>query len=259
MSFADKCIVSQDGKREIPSKIPFQCSFFCVVVRGGWLIREAYKSSIRFLMFSLVYFGKSLVMVMVRQLWFYLVLLLGSGASQTMNDMTRCERSVGYEELQFILAHSHCARDVPEETYGIRMKRNQDSDTSSHVYALQATIKDHRTIIDDHRTMINYLLNNTVNVTQFNQNFANQHSQTGPMWKSWRDVSLVLLIIYNLFLSIFIIMIRLKPLELLTSFIVRRHQVKVAQKKTKKNVVRALPSDLELDSVSTIDRTHLRY
>lgn len=191
---------------------------------------------------------------MVQRIWLCLALLIGVGANQ------RCQRLVTFEEAQFIMAHSPCAMDF--NVTGTRMKRDRDTASGSHVYALQSTIKDHRTIIDDHRTMINYLMNNTVNVTQFNQHFTDQHSRTGPIWTSWRDLSLILLIISNLFMFISIIVIRLKPLELLTSFLLRRHeskqqQVNMTQKKNR--MVRGYPSEGELDDISTIDRTHLRY
>lgn len=199
-------------------------------------------------------------MLMMQQLWFCCVLLLCAGADQQMNNTSRCHRRISYEEVQFILAHSPCTRDFNKSV--TRIKRDGDTDSSSHVYALQATIKDHRTIIDDHRTMINYLLNNTVNVTQLNQHFTDQQTRTGPIWKSWRDISLVLLIIFNLFMLVYVIVTRMKLLELLTSFLLRRQESKqqqVTMTQKKNRIVRGYPSDVELDNVSTIDRNHLRY
>lgn len=192
---------------------------------------------------------------MVKLCLFVALLVVGA---PMVKSRSVCQRSLTYEEVQDLLAHSPCAMDVHEEN-GTRVKRDQNSDSSSHVFALQATMNDHRTIIDDHRTMINYLMNNSVNVTQLSQHFAEQHSKSGPIWRSWRDVSLVFLAIICVSMLIYLLVIHIRPLELLTSFLLRRHQVKATEKKTKKNMVRALPSDLELDSVSTIDRTQLRY
>lgn len=143
-----------------------------------------------------------------------------------------CQRVVTYEEIQQLLVDSPCAVDVN------RIKRASDTGSSNHIYALKSTVNDHRTIIDDHRTMINYLMNNTVNITQLDQHFAEQHMKRRPIWTSWRDISLLFLVFIVMSLLIYFLVITLKPLEILTRFFVRRHQMKQCQstmKNEKKN------------------------
>ena len=133
-------------------------------------------------------------------------------------EVPMCQRLLSYEEVQELLAHSPCAVDIE------RVKREGDTGSSNHIYALKSVVNDHRTIIDDHRTMINYLMNNTVNITQLDQHFAEQHMQRRPIWNSWRDVSLLFLLLIVISMLIYLLVVQLKPLEILTAFFVRRHQ-----------------------------------
>src|SRR5207302_473959 len=107
---------------------------------------------------------------------------------------------------------------------------NPTSSNSQHIYALQSTINDHRTIIDDHRKMINYLMNNTINITQLNDYYTDQHSKLTPLWTSWRDISLLLLIFIYLCTIIYILVRRFRPLDVLTSVLLRRRQNKQQEK-----------------------------
>lgn len=76
-----------------------------------------------------------------------------------------------------------------------KMKRNTDASGNIDVYALQTTI-------NDHRTMINYLINNSINATYVNNAIDDHHSKTGPIFTSWRD--LVDLLMLSCFLFGFI-------------------------------------------------------
>ncbi len=60
------------------------------------------------------------------------------------------------------------------------IKRNTDAGTMD-IHALQ-------TKINDHRTMINYLINNSINATFVVHAINNHHSETGPILTSWRDL-----------------------------------------------------------------------
>lgn len=200
--------------------------------------------------------------IMMVKFWCWFMLIFGClGDEQQMNTtamVIQCRRVLNYEQIQDLLAHSPCALDQQHR----RLKRNGNTDSSGHIYALKATVDDHRTIIDDHRTMINYLMNNTINVTQMQQYMVEQHSRGGPIWKSWRDVSLILLIIICLAMAIYILFLQFRPLERLTSMLVRRHEEKkqkINMATKKNNTIRRPVSDMELDNVSTIDRNFLRY
>jgi hypothetical protein len=149
----------------------------------------------------------------------------------------------------------------------MRTKREDNPSSISHVYALQSTINDHRTIIDDHRKMINYIMNNTINITQLNDYYAEQHTKTLPIWKSWRDISLLLLIFICFCILIYILAKRFHPLEALTSVLLRRHQNKQQQQlqpqtkinNEKKGPIHYNHKDLQLPIVSTVQRDYVRY
>lgn len=72
--------------------------------------------------------------------------------------------------------------------------------------------------------MINYLMNNTMDVTQLDQHFAEQHMKRRPIWNSWRDLSWILLLSIVMSMIIYLLVVQLKPLEILTAFFVRPHQ-----------------------------------
>ncbi|CAF1491644.1 unnamed protein product [Adineta steineri] len=138
--------------------------------------------------------------------------------------MMKCQRSLTYEEIQHILAQGPCIDN--------RLKRNNDNQASStnHIYALQSTINDQRKFIQDHHRLIFHLMNNTINVTQLEQYYAEQHSKMKPHWKSWRDISLLLLISICIGIPICFVISRIRLLDVLTSCLLRRHQHKLEQK-----------------------------
>lgn len=126
-----------------------------------------------------------------------------------------------------LLAQRPCATHF---NYRIQRAATGEDETASvstnNIYALQSTINDHRTIIDDHRKMIHYLMNNTVNITQLNQYYADQHASTTPIWSSWRDLSLLFMLFMGLALIFCLLFKRLHLLDRLTSFLLRRQQSK---------------------------------
>ena len=136
-----------------------------------------------------------------------------------------CQQTITYEEIFEILVHTQCTSSTNH-----RLRRSNDDDqtvaSTNNIYALQSTINDHRTMIDDHRKMIHYLINNTVNVTHLNQYYADQHASTRPIWRSWRDLCLLLLIFIFLLLIIIFVIKRVKPMDRLTAILLRRHEQK---------------------------------
>ncbi|CAF1306788.1 unnamed protein product [Rotaria sordida] len=78
------------------------------------------------------------------------------------------------------------------------MKRQVDAG-SVDIKALQ-------TIINDHRTMINYLVNNSINATFVSDAISTHHTQKGPILSSWRDlVDLVFITILIGFIIYFLL------------------------------------------------------
>jgi hypothetical protein len=141
-------------------------------------------------------------------------------ADDTTN-VSRCHQPISYDEIRKLLAEGECPSDMK-----VRSKRDGDTVATSNTYAVQATTIDHRKIMDDHRRIMNYLFNDTVNVTQFYQYYAEQHSSTTPIWNSWRDITSVGVLIVGLGALIYALIIWGKPLERLTSFVLRRHEKK---------------------------------
>ncbi|CAF1450840.1 unnamed protein product [Adineta steineri] len=138
--------------------------------------------------------------------------------------MIKCQRSLTYEEIKQLLAQGPCIE--------YRTKRQNDNQASStnHIYALQSTINDQRKFIHDHHRLIFHLMNTTMNVTQLEQYYAEQHSKIKPHWKSWRDISLLLLIAICIEIAIYFVISRVHLLDILTSCLLRRHQHKLEQK-----------------------------
>lgn len=83
-------------------------------------------------------------------------------------------------------------------------------------------------MIDDHRRMMNYLMNNTVNITHFYHYYAEQHSNTKPIWSSWRDITLVAGLVVGLGALLYALVIWWQPLNLLTAVLVRRQEKKAS-------------------------------
>lgn len=143
-----------------------------------------------------------------------------------------CQEKITYEEIIEILQHASCEAPTTKQIRERRADGTNDDQavaSTNNIYALQTTVNDHRVMIDDHRKMIHYLMNNTVNVTHLNQYYADQHARSAPIWHSWRDVSLVLLIFICFGILVCFLIKRLRLLDLLTSMLVRRQQQRQPQ------------------------------
>ncbi|CAF1376051.1 unnamed protein product [Adineta steineri] len=101
--------------------------------------------------------------------------------------------------MQHLLAQGPCI--------GNRTKRNNDNQASStnHIYALQTTISDHRKIVF-------YLMNNMIKVTELEQHYAEQLGKIEPIWKSWRDISLLLLMVICMEIPVYFVISRIRLL-----------------------------------------------
>ena len=145
-------------------------------------------------------------------------------------DVPRCHQSINFVEIKALLVDGKCASAMES-----RSKRADDTAATNNIYALQSTVNDHRTMLNDHRTMIDdhhrmmhYLINNTINVTQFYEYYAEQHSNIKPIWKSWRDITLVAVLLVGLGALLYAVVVWWQPLNLLTTILLRRHEKKVA-------------------------------
>ncbi|CAF1545288.1 unnamed protein product, partial [Rotaria sordida] len=89
-------------------------------------------------------------------------------------------------EIQILLKLHPCA-SIAKTIYSGRMKREVNAG-SVDVYSLQSTI-------NDHRTMINYLINNSINATYVAGAISDHHTKSFPILTSWRDIIDLFLII----------------------------------------------------------------
>ena len=172
-----------------------------------------------------------------------LLVLHGSMSAPIISEtpgVPRCHQPINFDEIRTLLVDGKCASAMEGHS-----KRPDDSAATSNIYALQSTVNDHRTMIDDHRRMMHHLINNTVNVTQFYEYYAEQHSNTKPIWKSWRDITLVAVLVVGLGVLVYVVVVWCQPLNLLTAVLMRRHE--------KKAVVR--PKMV----IATIEQDFLRF
>ncbi|CAF1506335.1 unnamed protein product [Adineta steineri] len=84
------------------------------------------------------------------------------------------------KQIVILLTKQPCAQIIEKEDQRQVNKRNTDAGNVD-IHALQTTI-------NDHRTMINYLINNSINATYVSDAITNHHSKTGPILNSWRDI-----------------------------------------------------------------------
>ena len=89
-----------------------------------------------------------------------------------------------------------------ETEFKKKLRRKRDTSDNTDIKAIVATINDHRTIMDDHRTMINNIINNSINTNLIQRAVAYHYSNIPPAWNSWRDIALVVLLL-ALFVQIF--------------------------------------------------------
>jgi len=171
-----------------------------------------------------------------------LIYVLTDHSMQAVPLTSRCQRTLTYKQILELLENNACQSIVLQQ----RQRRTPDDDnkddqtiaSTNNIYALQTTVNDHRVMIDDHRKMIHYLINNTVNITHLNQYYADQHARMKPVWKSWRDVCLLILLFICFSIIIIIICKRVHILDHLTKFLIRRHQNRMELEAKKSNPIR---------------------
>ncbi|CAF1440438.1 unnamed protein product [Adineta ricciae] len=115
------------------------------------------------------------------------------------NQIDLCQqRFMTLKEVMELLKQQPCFITEPQHlTNGIQ--RRDVNNGNFDVHAIQTTI-------NDHRVMINYLINNSINATFVDDAISTYHSKTGPILTSWRDlVDLVFVCLLIGFLMYFLI------------------------------------------------------
>lgn len=96
-----------------------------------------------------------------------------------------CRQNITYKEMKTILEYQPCVY-VPDNN-----NSNNDRRVKRSVHP-ENKINTINRILNEHRVMINYLLNTSINATLMKYAIYYHHHYTGPSWRSWRDVTNVI-------------------------------------------------------------------
>lgn len=107
----------------------------------------------------------------------------------TPNITSSCRSQITWMEMNEILKLHPCVL-LQRELLPVQRQRREHR--RPEIDGGQIDIKALQTTINDHRTMINYLVNNSINATYVTSAFKDQHIETGPILKSWRDILIIL-------------------------------------------------------------------
>ena len=152
-----------------------------------------------------------------------LVLQLSTTASRFIDTpkVPRDQKPMTFDDVKDLLAKSDCILNG-----SCRPKDAAERAVANNIYALEKKVNEHRKMIDDDRHMIQYLVNNTISIAQFNRYYVEQYSSSKPIWKSWRDVSLVVFLIIGLIAMLYVLVSWSNALNLLATVLLRRHEKK---------------------------------
>ncbi|CAF1440475.1 unnamed protein product [Adineta ricciae] len=120
------------------------------------------------------------------------------------NQIDLCQqRFMTLTEVMELLKQQPCFITEPQQQQQQHLingiQRRDVNNGNFDVHAIQTTI-------NDHRVMINYLINNSINATFVADAISTYHSKTGPILTSWRDlVDLVFVCLLIGFLMYFLI------------------------------------------------------
>ncbi|UJR29609.1 hypothetical protein I4U23_017157 [Adineta vaga] len=123
-----------------------------------------------------------------------LCLIMGLVNCQLTSQVFTCSHTMTLQQIIILLKQTPCVPIFENITHQHRQKRNTDAG-NLNIHALQTTI-------NDHRTMINYLINNSINATFVADAINDHHTKTGPILSSWRDIVAIFTI--TSFIGIFV-------------------------------------------------------
>lgn len=105
---------------------------------------------------------------------------------------SQCRLLMTYDEMKHTLEQHPCISiddEVVDSNSVRRVKRW--GDTENKINAING-------IINEHRTMINTLLNTTINATFLKDSITEHHEGTGPSLRSWRDLIDIICVLFIL-------------------------------------------------------------
>ncbi|CAF3770392.1 unnamed protein product, partial [Rotaria sp. Silwood1] len=117
-----------------------------------------------------------------------------------LNKTQECRRQMSFQQMKDLLKQHPCAFENSIGIYHSRIRRDVDPNTID-IKAIHATV-------NDHRTMINYLINNSVNTTMLGEAILDHHRKAGPILSSWRDIFHVLFIIILIGFIVYVLICR---------------------------------------------------
>ena len=116
---------------------------------------------------------------------FNIWLTYGESSAEVQHDTNQtvhlCQHTMTLQQIIQLLKQQPCAI-IEKQNHQI--KKRDTNAGSVDIHALQTTV-------NDHRTMINYLINNSItaiNATYVGDAIYNHHSKTPPILTSWRDL-----------------------------------------------------------------------
>jgi hypothetical protein len=110
------------------------------------------------------------------------------------------ERSLTLDEIREILFQHPCISSVQRQKRQQRKPSSEDH-TENRINAIHGTINEHRSII-------NYLINNSVNTTFVQEAITSYYTSKMPNLSSWRDLSHILILTIFIGVSLYFLISR---------------------------------------------------
>jgi len=100
-----------------------------------------------------------------------------------------CQQNMTYGQIVALLSKTRCS-SIKEKT-PVDINNNNNNNNNRHKRDVNAGTNDIRalqTTVNDHRSMIEYLINNSINATFVSEAINHYHNSTAPTLTSWRDL-----------------------------------------------------------------------
>ncbi|CAF2907574.1 unnamed protein product [Rotaria sp. Silwood2] len=156
------------------------------------------------------------------------------------------------ESIDHIEGKSNYKNQIRKKRTAKELREKYTKDEEIDVNAILAIINNHQTKIDDHRIMINNIINGSHYSKTVQQAFSNHYSNTGPKWSSWRDITILSVSLFVIDLNVYVclVYVKLKPLDCLISAIAKRHHAKQAKKQQIKRSLPPQPIPFNIGNIS---------
>lgn len=120
---------------------------------------------------------------------------------QKNESFSQCRLTMTYEEIKNVLEQHPCITVEDNVDNGSVRRVKRWGDSENKINALNG-------VINEHRTMINYLLNTSINATFLKDSITDHHEGTGPSLRSWRDLIDIICVLFILLCLSYLIIFR---------------------------------------------------